>query len=189
MKPFQNIPIKNIAIVITVAMFFSCKNNTKEVRDFLAEQNLPIGVAKNAYHVYKDSGRISSKLHTPLLYDFSNRKEHPYNEFPNGVRIINFENKGQDSITIVGDYAISYTKTSVSELKGNVVIINHTEQSKLETDQLFWDQTTGYFFSEKQFVLTTLTDTIYGVGFESKEDLSKWVSKNISGEVLTKESL
>ncbi len=189
MNPLQHIHFKSIAAVLTVAMLFSCKNNTNEVRDFLAEQNLPIGVAKDAYHVYKDSGKISSKLITPLLYDFSNRKEHPYNEFPEGVRIINFQNQGKDSVTILGDYAISYTITSVSEIKGNVVIINHTEQSRLETDQLFWDQNTGYFFSEKPFVLTTLTDTINGVGFESKDDLSKWVSKNITGELITKEAL
>ncbi len=68
--------------------------NTQKVRDFLADKNLPIGNAKDANHVYKDSGRITSKLITPLMLDFSNRKEHPYNEFPKGIKIINFEKNG-----------------------------------------------------------------------------------------------
>ena len=37
--------LRNIAIVISIAMFFSCTNDAKEVRDFLADKNLPIGEA------------------------------------------------------------------------------------------------------------------------------------------------
>ena len=183
----NKINYKNIVAITVVAMFFSCSNDTKKVRDFLAEKNLPIGVAKNAFHVYKDSGKITSKLITPLLLDYSNRKEHPYNEFPKGIKIVNFENNGKDSVTITGNYAISYSKTSVSEIKGNVVVVNHTEKSTLKTSQLFWDQNSNYFFSEKPFVLTTPKDTIKGIGFEAKEDLSKWLSKNITGEIATEE--
>ncbi len=179
--------LKNIAIAYTVAMFFSCTNNTQQVRDFLIEKNLPIGVATNAFHVYKDSGRITSKLYTPLLKDFSNRKEHPYNEFPKGIKVINFENKGKDSVSITGDYALSYSKTEVSEIKGNVIIINHSDGKRLETKQMYWDKKTKYFFSEKPFLLITQTDTIKGVGFESNENLSKWVSKKISGQLTTKD--
>ncbi len=166
-------------------MLFSCSNNTREVRDFLASKNLPIGVAKNAFHVYKDSGRITSKLITPLLRDFSNRKEHPYNEFPEGLKIVSFE--GQDSVTVTSNYALSYSKTDISELIGNVVVLNHSENSKLETEQLYWDQKTNYFFSEKRFTLSTLKDTVHGVGFECKEDLSQHLAKKTIGRLETAE--
>ncbi|ARV07592.1 LPS export ABC transporter periplasmic protein LptC [Polaribacter sp. SA4-10] len=187
MKNYKQILFKSITVVLTTVMLFSCANNTQQVRDFLASKNLPIGIAKNAYHVYKDSGRITSKLITPLLNDFSNRKEHPYNEFPKGIKIINFDKNGLDSVTITGNYALSYSKTSVSEIIGNVIVLNHTEESKLETEQLFWDENTKYFFSEKAFTLTSPTDTIYGVGFECKEDLSKHLAKKTTGKLQTKE--
>ena len=180
--------MKSIGACLIASMLFSCTNDSKEVRDFLAEKNLPIGVAKNAFHVYKDSGQVTSKLITPQLNDFSNRKAHPYNEFPKGVKIINFENDGRDSVTIIGDYALTYSKTSISELRENVIVINHTEKSRLETDQLFWDQKNQYFFSEKRFILSTETDTIRGVGFESREDLAKLISKNITGDIITNEN-
>lgn len=183
MISIKQIILKSIAVIFITVMLFSCSNNTQEVRDFLASKNLPIGVAKNAFHVYKDSGRITSKLITPLLYDFSNRKQHPYNEFPKGIKIINFEEK--DSVTITGNYALTYSKTDVSEIKGNVIVINHTENTRLETEQLFWDQNTKYFFSEKAFTLRTLKDTIYGVGFECKEDLSKHLAKKTTGKLAT----
>ncbi|MGJ8746043.1 LPS export ABC transporter periplasmic protein LptC [Polaribacter sp.] len=187
MKKYNHIISKSITVIFITVMLFSCSNNTQQVRDFLATKNLPIGIAKNAYHVYKDSGRITSKLITPLLNDFSNRKEHPYNEFPKGIKIINFDNNGLDSITITGNYALSYSKTLVSEIKGNVVVLNHTDHSKLETEKLLWDQNTHYFFSEKAFTLTTPKDTIYGIGFECKEDLSKHLAKKTTGKLETTE--
>lgn len=178
---------KSIAVIGLIAMLFSCTNDAKKVRDLLADRNLPIGVAKNAYHVYKDSGKVTSKLITPVLHDFSNREQHPYNEFPKGIKIITYENEGKDSTTITGNYALSYAKTQVSEIKGNVVVYNHTDSLKLETNQLFWDQREKYFFTEDGFRLTTPSSTIDGYGFESKQDLSKWILKDITGEVETKQ--
>jgi LPS export ABC transporter protein LptC len=187
LKNYNQIVLKSIAVIYFTGMLFSCSNTTEEVRNFLEEKNLPIGSAKEAFHVYKDSGQITSKLITPLLLDFSNRKKHPYNEFPQGIKIINFNNKGKDSVTIIGNYALSFVKTEVSVIKGNVVVVNHTDKSRLETAQLFWDQKTKYFVSEKAFVLYKENDTITGVGFECKEDLSKHLAKKTTGSIETKE--
>lgn len=173
----------SIVTISLVTMFFSCTNNTKQVRDLLADKNKPIGIAKKINHVYKDSGRIANRLITPLLYDFSNRKDHPYNEFPKGLKIVTISKNGKDSTTITGNYALSYNKTAISEIKGNVVIINHTQKTKLETNQLFWDQKEAYFFTEDGFRLTTPRDTINGFGFESKQDLTKWIAKDITGDI------
>ena len=178
---------KSIASISLVAMLFSCTNNSNEVRDFFATKNLPIGVTKEMHHIYKDSGKITSRLITPLLKDFSNRKEHPYNEFPEGLILTSYENNGKDSITISGNYALTYTKTQVSEIIGNVVITNHTDESVLRTEQLYWVQKTDYFFSEKKFKLTTPTRQMIGTGFESKKDLTKFLAKKMAGEGLIKE--
>lgn len=174
--------IVNIAVVISTAMFFSCKNDAKEVRDFLADKNLPIGEAFNIDHKHTDSGRIDVKLKAPLMLDFDNRKEHPYAEFPKGVYITTID-KNKDSVTIEGNYAKSYRKTQVSLLKGDVVIINYAEGTKLTTSEIYWDQKTHYFFTEKRFVFYTQTDTINGTGFEASEDLKKWWVKNQSGVI------
>ena len=59
--------IKNIGVVFTIAMFFSCTNDVKEVRDFLADKNLPIGEAFNIHHKHTDSGRVNIKMIAPVL--------------------------------------------------------------------------------------------------------------------------
>ena len=66
---------KSIASISLVAMLFSCTNNSNEVRDFFASKNLPIGVTKEMHHIYKDSGKLTSRLITPLLKDLAIEKE------------------------------------------------------------------------------------------------------------------
>lgn len=178
---------KNIAAIFLVAMFFSCGNELKEVQDFLAEKNLPIGEAKDVYLIHTDSGKVKTKLITPLMYDYSNRKEHPYTEFPKGLTITTYDNKG-DSVTLKANYAITYTKTNISEAVDHVSITNHAEHSTLLTDQLFWDSGVHYIYTEKDFTLITRTDTINGRGLEAKEDLSQVNMKSIYGTVYVKEN-
>ena len=178
--------IINIAVVITMAMFFSCKNDAKEVRDFLADKNLPIGESYNIDHKHTDSGRIDIKMKAKVMLDFANRKEHPYSEFPEGIKITTIDKKN-DSVTIEGNYARSYSLTNVSEIRDDVVVINHADRTKLTTDEVYWDQKTHYFFTEKKFVFYTPTDTIYGTGFEASEDLKKWWVKNQSGVIEIKD--
>ncbi len=178
--------IKSIAVVFTMAMLFSCTNDVKEVRDFLADKNLPIGEAFNIDHRHTDSGRVNIRMRAPVMLDFDNRRKHPYSEFPKGIKITTIEKNG-DSITIEGGYAKSFKKTEVAEIKNNVVIYNYSEKNKLETEQIFWDQKTHYFFTEKKFTFYTQTDTIHGTGFEASEDLKIWWVKNQSGVINIRE--
>jgi LPS export ABC transporter protein LptC len=184
--------IKSIAVGFTTAMLFSCGNDIQDVRDFLADKNLPVGVAENVFNVHTDSGRVDLRFTAPLLHDYSNRKEHPYSEFPEGVRIVSIDGK-KDSLVIVGNYAISYagtrkTNISILEIRGKVQIENINERKKLITEQLYWDQRTKYYFTEEPFTLYTETDTIYGVGFDASEDLSQFTSSNNRGNLELKEN-
>ncbi|MEI6866702.1 LPS export ABC transporter periplasmic protein LptC [Flavicella sp.] len=179
--------LQNIVILFVVTMFFSCANSVKEVNDFLADKNLPVGESEDVRHVYKDSGRIVFRMITPLLYDFSNRESHPYSEYPKGIKLVTIGNSGKDSTTVTGNYAKSFNKTRISELIGDVVVYNHTDNSMLKTPQLYWDQKTNYVFTEENFSLIVDGDTIKGKGFESNLDLSGWLLKKITGDIKIKE--
>jgi len=178
--------IKSIAVVFTIVMLFSCTNDANEVRDFLADKNLPIGEAYNIVHRHTDSGRVNIKMKAPVMLDFNNRTLHPYKEFPKGIEVTTIEKNG-DSVVINGNYAKIYSTTEIAEIKDDVVIYNYAERNKLVTDQIFWDQKTNYYFTEKDFIFYTQTDTIKGVGFEASEDLKSWWVKNQSGVINIKE--
>ena len=177
----------NIAAIFMVAMFFSCGNDIKEVQDFLAEKNLPIGAANNVYLVHTDSGVVKTILTAPVMQDFSNREDHPYTLFPEGIRIVSFDKAG-DSVILTAGYSITFTKTNISEVKDSVTVINPADKTKLFTDQLFWDSNEHYIYTENKFTLITRLDTIHGQGFESNEDLTKVNMKSIKGSVYVNES-
>jgi len=179
---------KSIAVIIMTAMLFSCGNKFEEVNDFLSDKNLPIAVTKNITSVYTDSGYVKNKLDAKLLLNFENRTKHPYQEFPEGIKITTFDKKG-DSTTITANYAITYQKTKISEIKGNVVVFNHTQNMTLKTKQLFWDQNLNYFFSNKKATLYKLNDTIIGKdGFDSNADLTNASMMNNKGTFRVKEN-
>lgn len=186
MLPLHNNILKNIAAIVLVAMFFSCGNELKEVQDFLADKNLPIGVAKNVNLIHTDSGRVNTNLITPLMNDYSNRENHPYTEFPKGLKITTYDTNG-DSVVLKADYAITFTKTNISEATNNVSIVNYADNSTLKTSQLFWDANVHYIYTEKEFTLITQTDTIHGKGLDANEDLSKISMKSIYGTIYVKE--
>ncbi len=169
--------ITNISVAVLSAMLFSCGNTDKEIHDFLQEKNLPILEANDVNLIHTDSGRVDLVMQSPLLLDFRNRKAHPYTEFPKGIKFISI--KKNDSTSIKGNYAISYDKTNISDIKGNVIIYNYSKKYKLVTSQIFWDQKEKIFFTEERFTLYTPTDTIPGRGFESDESLENYNYKNI----------
>jgi LPS export ABC transporter protein LptC len=167
-------------------MLFSCGNDINEINDFIADKNLPISITKNINLTHTDSGYVKSKMSASLLHDFSNRKKHPYHEFPNGIKIITFD--GKDSTTVTAKYAITYKNTQITEVKGNVIVLNHSKNVKLKTEQLFWDQKENYYFSNKKSILTSVTDTLIGKnGFDAKSDLSNANMMNNSAKLNIKE--
>jgi LPS export ABC transporter protein LptC len=101
--------------------------------------------------------------------------------------VVTYDKNG-DSVVLIADYSITYTNTNISEVKNNVNITNYGDDSKLITDQLFWDANEHYIYTEKKFTLITKTDTIHGEGFESSEDLSKLNMKSVSGTIYVKDN-
>ena len=188
MFPTRYINKKTGCIWVLCLFIVSCENIEKQVKDFLADKNLPIGVAEDMVHKYKDSGKIVFKVISPLFNDFSNREQMPYQEFPKGIKIVSIDRITRDSTSVTGNYSINYTKTGISEIVGNVQVINYKERLHLKTSQMYWDRNTNYLFTERPFTLIKTNekgqkDTITGKGFESLQDLKAWRMKKIKGTI------
>lgn len=140
-----------ILLIAFIALLCSCESNFKDVQRINSVTFSPSGETENINLKYTDSGKVKAILVSPLMLDFSNL-EYGFNEFPKGVHVTLYDDKGKRSF-VVSDYAITYAKTDIIDLQGNVKITSD-DGKMLQTDQLFYDQKNEWFYTEKKFKFT-----------------------------------
>jgi LPS export ABC transporter protein LptC len=137
-----------IVTVFAVTMFFSCESNFKEVQKLNQKKFIPTGQADTINLVYTDSGRVKAILISPKMIDYG-AVESPYTEFPKGIRVTIFDDNNHENY-VDADFAVSYKRTNLIDLQGNVKITTF-DNKILETTQLYYDQKNDWFFTEKPF--------------------------------------
>jgi len=176
--------IKSLVTVITVTLFFSCKNNFDEVLKIGISENQPIGIAERIDAKYTDSGRVTANLLSPKMLNYTNR-EFPFYEFPEGVTLYVFDEDNNKS-TVVSDYAIVYDKTKLIDLQGNVILTTHTKDT-LFAEQLYYDQNKEWLFTNKPVTFRKGRDVINGNGFDSDTKFSDGEVLEIDGFITLEE--
>ncbi|TCK67419.1 LPS export ABC transporter protein LptC [Winogradskyella wandonensis] len=167
-------------MAIAVTMFFSCKNNFKDVQQVGVLQNEPIGIADTINLKYTDSFQLRANLISPRMLDFSNRS-FAFSEFPKGIELHVYDDNGNVS-KIFADYAITYDETDLIDLRGNVILATHNKDS-LFAPQMYFDQKTEWVFTNENVRLRSEGTDITGRGFDSDKNFDVWEMLETSGEV------
>lgn len=169
--------------IFILTMFVSCESDIQKVKKLSETSFIPTGEADSLNLKYTDSGKIKSILVSQKMLDYSNIKN-PFTEFPKGLKINIFDNVGQIT-TVVSDYAISYKRTDIIDLQGNVTITSH-DGKKLETSQLYFDQKNEWFFTEKPFKYTDEKGGfLQGPGIDFSKDFKIFNMQKSSGQVMS----
>lgn len=189
-----------IALVFSGAMlFFSCADNYKRVGEEALPMVFPQGVAQNFSFTYTetknvmandaiDTTRVLSVLTGPITENFENL-EFPYRTFPEGI-VVDIYDENNNKNKISADYCIRYSSTGLIDLRGNVVLETH-DGKKLETPQLYYDQTNEWAFTENKFKYTnpeegTIMD---GEGMDFNKDFSFLYAHKTFGLMTIKEEI
>jgi LPS export ABC transporter protein LptC len=138
----------------------------------------PSGEARNFNLKYTDSGKIKAILISPQMLDYS-QLDFPFTEFPKGIKVTVYDEQAHQSI-VTSDYAISYSKSSIIDLRGNVKI-NTYDGKSLETEQLYYDQKNEWFFTQKKYIYTNNGSVIEGAGIDFSKDFKQLDTQQISG--------
>ncbi|WP_100614186.1 LPS export ABC transporter periplasmic protein LptC [Confluentibacter citreus] len=176
--------ILNIVTVITVTMFFSCKDNFKEVQKIGISENEPIGVADTINLKYTDSGRVKAILISSKMLDYGNR-DFPFTEFPEGIYLEVFDEDNNKSV-VVADYAISYSQTDILDLQGNVKL-STSKKDTLFAEQLYYDQRQEWLFTNKPVTFKIGFDKINGTGFNSNSKFTNAEVLEVNGIITVDE--
>lgn len=175
----NNFFIKSITTILIVVVLFSCKGKINKVREMDAQQYDPQTVEKKVNLIYTDSGKVSVKLKSPKLLDYSNL-DFPFREFPDGINVVFYDDNDRKN-TVVADYAITYSKTNLVDLRGNVKIVTG-DSTILNAKQLYWDQSRNWVFSDQEYTIKMTNGAVNdGKGFDANENFDNFISRSNKG--------
>jgi len=100
--------------------------------------------------------------------------------FIGNVRLDFFDLDGNHSSTMTADSGKVDEQRQLFTARGDVYVESDSGAT-LATDLLYWYEKRELIYTDQPIVLTTLTDTLYGVGFESDANLENWTIKKPTG--------
>jgi LPS export ABC transporter protein LptC len=170
-----------IAFLLAILFLQSCESNLKDVQRIYKTTFVPTGEADSINLKYTDSGKVKSILQSLKMIDYSTAKN-PFVEFPKSVLVTLIDANGNKT-TVVADKAISYKKTEVIDLIGNVKIQTY-DGKVLVTNQLYFDQKNEWFFTEEAFTFKDADGSyLQGIGIDFSKDFKIFNMQNNNGEV------
>lgn len=173
--------VELFTLFLAILFLQSCESNLKDVQRIYKTTFVPTGEADSINLKYTDSGRVKSILQSLKMIDYSTAIN-PFVEFPKSVLVTLIDANGNKT-TVIADKAISYKKTEVIDLIGNVKIQTY-DGKILETNQLYFDQKNEWFFTEEAFTFRDADGSfLQGLGIDFSKDFKIFNMQNNNGEV------
>ncbi|MXV37526.1 LPS export ABC transporter periplasmic protein LptC [Flavobacteriaceae bacterium Ap0902] len=184
---FRTYHILKAALFGAALFFMSCEENQVEALGEL-NRNFADRTTLNAFLVYKDSGRITFELKSPLIEEFT-LIDSPYVLMRNGVNIKFWDEKSQEPSYLRADWAKMIEKKKFYEGKGNVRMINYDGDTLL-TEHIFWDNLNRRIYTQDTVVIKRKDGTINisNNGLDATEDFKTFTLFDNHGVYIFDES-
>ena len=162
-----------LAVAFLSSCFFmaACENNIDAVKALGAKIG-GIDVGKNVAIYVSNNGKLGAKLTAPLMnrYLIDSSK---MIEFPQSIHVDFYKDSNQIESQLTAKYAKYKEEENIVYLKEDVVIFN-TLGDTLWCKEIYWDQNTGKFYTEKDVVVKQHNPLakIYGKGLEANQNLT-----------------
>ncbi|MDD2633982.1 MAG: LPS export ABC transporter periplasmic protein LptC [Bacteroidales bacterium] len=164
----------NVVLVFIIGTtFFSCKNDIEQVNKLTVSNDRPSFQVIDLETSVSDSGQIKVKIFAPELIRYE-RVEVQYDEYPKGLNVEFYNSLMDITGTLRCNYARYLIKDEIWEAKSDVEVNNNAEEERINTELLYWDMKKEIIYSDKFVRITTAEEILFGEGFESNQDFSKW---------------
>lgn len=144
----------------------SCTNDAPPMGNtVIGRDSLPVMTTYGVSKLITDSGVVRYKIIAEewRIYD---KTTPPRWEFPKGLFLERYDNKFKVNLRFAADSAWLYNQ-NVWKLRGNVVLDDKTSQSRLRTQELYWNMQTGEMASNVHTTLKQPQQEIEGTWFRA----------------------
>lgn len=165
---------------------FSCgKGSVEQSRNSQPREQAAVLITDSVSTLISDSGITRYRIEAPqwLIYD---KTDPPYQEFPNGIYLEQFDEDLSVKASLKADYAYYNETEQQWTLRGNVHALNRKGE-QFDTPELQWNQKTHRVFSDTSIHIVREQSIIEGVGFDSNEEMTKYTILDPTGVFPIKE--
>ena len=156
------------ALCLVLFFLSSCENDPEEVKRLTENVELR-EEAKTVESYLSQEGVMKAKLIAPLMYRY--QRDTVYTEFPNTLHVDFYGDSVQIESWLTAKYGIYYDNLNKVFLRDSVTVIN-MEGDTLRTPELWWDQNSQKFYTDKPARLDGKDKHLTGTqGLEATQDL------------------
>ncbi len=150
----------------------SCKSRIAETSGRLSVET-PMQVVENMFAVQSDNGRVEMRVEAARMEHYETDSI-SYDSFPEGLAVYGYSGDGLLETIIVSDNArhVMPKEKGGNEMWsafGDVIIHNVIKQETMETDTLYWDQTTREIYTDCYVKMYSPDGFMQGYGMRSDD--------------------
>lgn len=175
------------AAILTGCCFVTgCENDQKDI-DAWTKTTVPVDEAKGVTAYLSQEGTMKAKLSAPfMLRAFGG--DTTYIEFPKTLHIDFYNDSTQVETWLDCLYGKYFENIEKAYLRDSVVVIS-VQGDTLKCPDLWWDQRTRLFYTDKYAIYHAKGKHIYGgEGLEATQDLSTVTFKKPVGDIKVSEN-
>lgn len=171
--------IKTAAFSFGCFFLFGCENDEKQIAE-MGKKKLAVDTATSIESFLSQGGIVKARLTAPLMLRV--QTDTPFIEFPKTLHVDFYS----DSTKVESQLSSLYGKYRENEnkvlLRDSVVVFNEKGDT-LHCQELWWDQQSEKFYTDKPVRIYQKDKRIFGNGLESAQNFSWYKIQNITGIV------
>lgn len=157
-----------------VSLLFGCRQKEATVP---VEYNGPLSEMEDVNMLYSEKDRIRVKMLAAKILEFKNGDK----EFPDGLYLEFYNQAGIMTSTLKANHAFYFKEEDQWRARGKVEVKNIEKKQQLNTEELFWKETTRKIFTDKFVTIKLENEVIYGTGLDATQDLSNYTIRKPEG--------
>jgi LPS export ABC transporter protein LptC len=179
-KPFGNNFIIQAAL-LGCLFVLGCENDPVAIKE-LSQKKIMLEQVDGVESLFSQNGKMRSKLNAPLMLIY--QADTLYYEFPKSLHVNFFDSTGKMESHLDALYGKYYKSLSKIYLRDSVLVFN-VKGDTLWSPDLWWDQNTQKFYTDKKVRIHKSGNRIYGgQGLEANQDLTNINIRQITGTLI-----
>jgi LPS export ABC transporter protein LptC len=174
------------AFIWSCLFVYGCENDPQDIRNNSSSRSM-VEEVTGVQSLISQNGVPRALLKAPYMLRYS--ADTSFLEFPKSLHVQFFDGSGKVESQLDAKYGKYYESRSTVYLRDSVIVFNNSGDT-LRSPDLWWDQNTKRFYTDKQVSVKTKSKQIFGgKGLEADQDLTRWTIFQPTGFVIVPDNM